>query len=60
MQITLWFLSFTSETAEQWSFFKCMAILIYVLDTLQLHIYSYMANFGGIETVSAYLNTFTI
>lgn len=57
MQITLWVLSFTSETAEQCSFFTCMTILlIYVLDTLQLDIYSYAANFNGIETVSAYLS----
>jgi len=38
-------------------------LLLYVLDTLQLNIYSYTANFNGIETISArllfkYIHTF--
>lgn len=56
MQITLWFMSFTSEREEQWSFFtRVTIILIYVLDTLQLGIYSYEVHFSVIETVNAYL-----
>jgi len=49
-------MSFISEREEQWSLFTCVTIiLIYVLDTLQLDIYSYEVDFNVIETVSAYL-----
>lgn len=56
MKITLIFVIYFRNIRTM-QFFTCMTILlIYVLDTLQLHIYSCTENFNGIETVRAHLS----